>query len=148
MEAQPELPGPQRGGAGDGGAVCQVDGQMPTPGSDRHVSVVAERVDRSTQDLGVVRGGPRSLGSFARRRHGASLSRGLRRWPVAASLQWIAGESPPEGVSPITVPGRDAGQHRLPKLRGGAEAARTQALPLRDAEEQLDLVAPGGVLRR
>ena len=72
VEAEPESSSTERGGPSDGDAVVDVDGQMPPSRPDRHVLVVPEGMDRSTQGVGVVRGGPRSLSSLARR-HGDSL---------------------------------------------------------------------------
>jgi hypothetical protein len=80
VEAQPKLPGAQRGGSGDGRAVPHADGQVPPRRSDRHVRVIAESVDRPAQDVGVVRRGlreritraggtaPRSCAAHARTR--------------------------------------------------------------------------------
>jgi hypothetical protein len=47
--AQPELPGAQRGGSGDGGAVVPADCQVAPTRTDRHVFVVTEGVDRPPQ---------------------------------------------------------------------------------------------------
>jgi hypothetical protein len=130
-----------------GGAVVHADGQVPPGGPDRHVPIVAEGVNRPPQDVGVGRSGLGPTRLLVRHPEG-SLSRGLRRGPVGASLQRIAGESPPEGMGPVAVPRCDERHHRRPELHGGAEAARAHALPLQDAEEQLELVHPRGVLRR
>jgi hypothetical protein len=137
----------QRRGAGNGCALVDADGQVSPGRLDRHVPVVAKGVDRPTQDLSLGRRGPGPTGSLVRR-HAGCLSRGLRRWAVAAGWQRIPGESPPKGMSPIPVPRREERHHRRPKFRGRVETPRAQTLPPQGAEEQLDLVHPGGVFRR
>jgi hypothetical protein len=71
VEAQSELPSAQRGGPSDRDALVHADGRMPPSRPDRHVPIVAEGVDRPTQDVGVVRGRPESMRSLVRC-HGTS----------------------------------------------------------------------------
>jgi hypothetical protein len=145
VEAQSELPSAQRGGPSDGDALVHAESDAPEPpGPTRAHS----RRGRGSPDAGRRRRpGSAGVHAFACPLPRDFLSRGLRRRPVGASLQRIAGESPPEGMGPVAVPGGEERQYRRPELCRGVKAPRAQTLPLQDAEEQLDLVHPRGMFR-
>jgi len=147
VEAQAVLSGAERSTPRDRLAVVHDDGQVAASSPHRHVGVVAERADRPLQSVGLLWAGLDQRATVARR-HRRGLSRRLCQGHLRTSLQRIAGERPPERMRPVAVPGSDELQDRRAERGSRAEAAVAQALTLQEAEPQLHLVHPGGMLGR